>query len=154
MTSACNETVSTINRLIQSCQEAQNGFILASKAALDTDLKRLFSIYAHQRTRFADELRGHAPDAEVPSSDTRQSDWPMTARNTDCELLEYCVQADLQTLELYREAMKNGIPSKAAFVISAQFSLMQKVHERMNSLLQDRRSSGRPINVSVQRAAV
>ena len=62
------EIISTINGLIETLKDGQEGFRQASAAVKDSQLKSLFSEYSLQRAKFAGELllpnrlRGHAID--------------------------------------------------------------------------------------------
>lgn len=121
---------------------------------MDSNLKRLFTIYAHQRTRFAEELCGYIGDqpGELDGSGERTLR-QFGGAGDDRELLQSCLEVDGRLLELYQQAMKTGISIKAQFLLSAQFSLIQRVHERMNGLLLNGRTVPR-MNVSVERAVL
>jgi hypothetical protein len=143
-----------MNNLIRSCREAHHGFRCASETAMDTNLKRLFHIYAHQRTRFAEELCGYLGEK---SSDLDHHSEKILRQfdeaTDDRQLLQNCVETDRRLLELYQQAMKTGISTRAQFLLSAQFSLIQRVHERMNGLLMEAPKMPR-MNVSVERAVL
>lgn len=154
MTAGFDHTHSTMNNLIRSCREAHDGFRCASETAMDSDLKRLFNIYAHQRTRFAEELCGYL--GEKSSDLSRKSEKILRQfdeATDDRQLLKNCVETDRRLLELYQQAMKTGISTRAQFLLSAQFSLIQRVHERMNGMLMDAPKIPR-MNLSVERAVL
>ena len=155
MTAGLDQAHSTMNSLIRSCRDAHYGYRLASESAIDSNLKRLFSIYAHQRTRFAEELRGYLGETDQDAKGSPDcSDWLQSNPNTDRELLQNCLKADRQLLDLYQQAMKTGISAKAQFLLSAQFSLIQRVHERINGLLDGSPKPAGRISVSVERAVL
>ena len=54
------EIISTINGLIETLKDGQQGFKEASEAVKDTQLKTLFSEYSLQRAKFAGELQSEA----------------------------------------------------------------------------------------------
>jgi hypothetical protein len=143
-----------MNNLIRSCREAHHGFRCASETAMDSNLKRLFNIYAHQRTRFAEELCGYIGESASELDGHRERTLrQFDGATDDRQLLQNCVEADRRLLELYQQAMKTGISTKAQFLLSAQFSLIQRVHERMNGLLMEAPKVSR-MNVSVERAVL
>src|SRR5688572_30160040 len=81
--------------LISSCYEAQERFRSAADSSDDETLKRLFEIYAQQRTRFAQELREHLPaDSEECDAETNSFEGG-TDRN---DSLRSCLDSDLRTL--------------------------------------------------------
>ena len=47
---------STLNQLIQTCRDGENGFASAATAVEEPSLRRLFQSYSQQRTEFAAEL--------------------------------------------------------------------------------------------------
>ena len=51
------EIISTINGLIETLKDGQEGFRQASEAVKDSQLKSLFSEYSLQRAKFAGELQ-------------------------------------------------------------------------------------------------
>ena len=51
------EIISTINGLIETLKDGQEGFKEAANAVKDPQLKSLFSDYSQQRSRFATELQ-------------------------------------------------------------------------------------------------
>src|SRR3954466_8910861 len=54
------ETISTINGLIETLKDGQEGFRQAADAVKDSQLKSLFNEYSMQRSRFAGELQSEA----------------------------------------------------------------------------------------------
>ena len=54
------EIISTINGLIETLKDGQQGFREASEAVKEPELKSLFSEYSLQRAKFAGELQSEA----------------------------------------------------------------------------------------------
>ncbi|PYK71544.1 MAG: chemotaxis protein, partial [Verrucomicrobia bacterium] len=54
------ETISTINDLIETLKDGQEGFRQAAEAVEDPELKSLFNEFSLQRSRFAGELQSQA----------------------------------------------------------------------------------------------
>jgi uncharacterized protein (TIGR02284 family) len=55
---ADGEVIDTLNTLIETSRDAENGFHAAAEVVDDPSLKRLFVAYSHQRGEFARELEG------------------------------------------------------------------------------------------------
>src|SRR5688572_9812141 len=55
---AQDDLVSTLNTLIETCQDGEQGFRAAAENVRDTNVKSVFSEIAHQRHQFAEELKG------------------------------------------------------------------------------------------------
>ena len=54
------EIISTLNDLIETLKDGQQGFREASEAVKDSQLKMLFNEYSLQRSKFAGELQAEA----------------------------------------------------------------------------------------------
>ena len=54
------EIISTVNSLIETLKDGQEGFKQAADAVKDPNLKSLFGGYSQQRFRFANELQNQA----------------------------------------------------------------------------------------------
>jgi hypothetical protein len=139
MTAMRDQSARTVCQLIDSCYRSQEGFRSAAQAVDDINLKRLLDIYAQQRTRFAEELRECMPSPLLPDFVRRGEEQASAGLATDekpANVLEDCLESDRRTLALYREALADrAIPTRAHFLISAQCSLLERVHDRMYGLL-------------------
>ena len=52
-----NDTISTLNGLIESCRDGQNGFQEASANVKNPDLKSLFAEASTERAKFVGDLQ-------------------------------------------------------------------------------------------------
>src|SRR5947209_672049 len=52
------EVVSTLNTLIETCKDGDEGYQTAAKRVANTDTNTLFLSYSQQRAQFAAELQG------------------------------------------------------------------------------------------------
>lgn len=162
MTAPIEETRVTFERLISTCEETRERFRQAAAAAENTSVRRLLNLYAQQRTRFAEELlqeiHGAEPHASADGASLLHESGPKPAASTDgsdMELLRQCLQTETRALESYRDALGSRIPTRAHFLVSAQHSLMQKAHERMQGLLADAMHTGSGMHfTSVARTAL
>ncbi|MGZ8899355.1 MAG: DUF2383 domain-containing protein [Limisphaerales bacterium] len=141
MTAAIHHKTKLVSPLISSCYEAQEGYRSAASAVEDETLRRLFEIYAQQRTRFAEELREYLPMSEETDFETGTTtqffgDQRVLSRH---ESIRECLEIDSRTLEMYKEALAHRmLPTRTHFLISSQLALLERVHDRMSTMLQDR----------------
>jgi hypothetical protein len=137
-----------VKELIRSCHQAQQSFQTAAEAVQDESAKRLLSIYAHQRTRFAEELKEHLSDGLMLAMERYDGASERPTAQLDAEaVLRACLDAELQSLDAYNNALESGrMPTRAHFLVSAQYSLLQRVHERVHgmyaSLRKDQQTKG------------
>src|SRR5881392_4121367 len=64
------EVISTINNLIETLKDGQEGFKQAAEGVKDPQLKSLFNEYSQQRSRFATELQSQARSLGEPQPET------------------------------------------------------------------------------------
>lgn len=149
MTAPLENTIVTFERLISACRETKEGFRRAAAAAEGQAVRRLLNIYAQQRARFADELRVEMSGPPAGSEgDSHRMLEPAAAPErrpgaSDLELLRECLQTELRALASYQDALGSRVPTKTHFLVSAQFSLMQRARDRIQGLLADA-ASARP----------
>src|SRR3954454_18142612 len=67
------EIISTINSLIETLKDGQEGFKQAAEAVKDPNLKSLFLEYSLQRSRFAGELQSQARQLGESDPETSSS---------------------------------------------------------------------------------
>jgi hypothetical protein len=128
-----------VSQLINSCYKAQEGYRWAADAADDENLKRLFEIYALQRTRFAQELREYLPMDDLLEDRVGSPAVDGKCTATRQESIRECLERDGRTLALYKEALaQRSLPIRAHFLISSQLALLEKVYDRMHLMLQER----------------
>ena len=142
MTAVTDQKTRLVSQLINSCYRAQDGYKTAASTVEDHTLRRLFEIYAQQRTRFAEELREYLP-YEAATETNYASGLALEDTENGRDSIRECLEIDSRTLALYKEALSHrALPTRAHFLISAQLALLQRVHDRMNGMF-DQRVAGR-----------
>ena len=144
MIAVADQKTKLVSQLIHSCYRAQDGYRAAASSAGDQSLRRLFEIYAQQRTRFAEELREYLPnDGTSQASAHYAAGLDQEGSVQDKDSIRECLEIDSRTLEIYKEALAHrALPTRAHFLISSQLALMERVHDRVNLML-DERGPGR-----------
>jgi hypothetical protein len=140
MTAAIDYKTKLVSQLISSCYQAQNGYRSAASVVEDEALRRLFEIYAQQRTRFAEELREYLPNSGESAwgVETPGNIFGEQRSLSGHESIRECLEIDSMTLDVYKEALAHrSLPTRAHFLISSQLALMQRVHDRMSTMLQE-----------------
>jgi hypothetical protein len=137
MTVAIDKKTRLVSQLISSCYQAQDGYRSAASTVRDETLRKLFQIYAQQRTRFAEELREHLP-YEIDSGGRATQSQGSAAQNgtTEGDPIRECLEIDSKTVAMYKEALsQRALPTRAHFLISSQLALLERVQARMNLML-------------------
>lgn len=139
-----DETASTLNQLIQTCKDGENGFQSAAQAVEDPNLKRLFESYWQQRAEFAAELQlevrrlaedpvdsGHATaalhrgwmDLKAEVSDRSEGD-----------IIEECERGEDVAVQAYEKALGSDLPRDLRIIVERQFLQVKAAHDQIRSL--------------------
>lgn len=140
------ETISTINSLIETLKDGQEGYRQAAKAVKDSELKSLFNEYSLQRSRFAGELQSEAislgeskPEDSSSTAGALHRAWinlksAITSRD-DHAILAECERGEDSAIKEYREAMeKEELSSPVREIVSRQYTEVKSAHDRIKQL--------------------
>src|SRR5215212_11598323 len=126
------EIISTINGLIETLKDGQQGFREASEAVKDSRLKSLFSEYSLQRAKFAGELQNeavslgeHDPEDSSSTAGAMHRAWinlksAITAQD-DKAILDECERGEDVAVGEYKKAMEQDLASPIKDIISRQY---------------------------------
>ena len=143
--SQTKEIISTLNSLIETLKDGQEGFRQASEAVKDSQLKTLFSEFSLQRSKFAGELQNYAitlgePDPENTSSTAGalHRAWinikSAVSSRDDHAILSECERGEDSAVAEYKRAMEGNLPSPLADIISRQYTDVKAAHDHVKAL--------------------
>ncbi len=143
--SQTKESLSTINRLVETLKDGQEGFREASGAVQDHQLKSLFSEYSLQRSKFAGELQNYAitlgesdPENTSSTAGALHRAWinikSAVSSRDDHAILSECERGEDSAVAEYKKAMEGNLPSPLADIISRQYTDVKAAHDRVRSL--------------------
>jgi uncharacterized protein (TIGR02284 family) len=138
------EMISTLNNLIETCRDGQNGFQTAAEGAGSGELKELFYGYSQQRARFVgelqDEVRRFGGDPENAGSVTASlhRGWidikaAVTGRDDNAVVAE-CVRGEDSAVSNYRAALEMDLPGNVRQLVERQFTEVKQAHDRLRRL--------------------
>ena len=140
------EIISTINSLIETLKDGQEGFKQAAEAVKDSNLKSLFNEYSMQRSRFAGELQAEAvqlgePDPETSSSPSgaMHRAWinikSAVTSGDDHSILAECERGEDSAVKEYQEAIEDSdLSSPIREIVRRQYSEVKSAHDRIRQL--------------------
>ncbi len=141
-----SHATSTLNDLIETLKDGQNGFKRAAEDVKSSDLKTLFSDYSLQRSKFAGELQSVArslgenePETTGSVSARLHRGWidlksAVTDRD-DHAILAECERGEDFAVAAYRKATEDGeLPANVLATLSTQFADIQAAHDRVRDL--------------------
>jgi len=139
------EIISTVNNLIETLKDGQQGFRQAAEAVKDPQLKSLFSGYSEQRMRFATELQSQArrlgetePEETSSTAGALHRAWinikSVATSGDDAAILAECERGEDSAVKEFKEAMEDGLMPPLNEIVSRQFSEVKTAHDRIKNL--------------------
>jgi uncharacterized protein (TIGR02284 family) len=140
------EIISTINDLIETLKDGQEGFRQASEAVKDSKLKSLFSEFSLQRARFAGELQNeaitlgdHTPENTSSAAGALHRAWinlksAITSAD-DHAILAECERGEDSAVNEFKKAMEEKeLAAPVRETISRQYADVKRAHDRIREL--------------------
>ena len=140
------EIISTINDLIETLKDGQEGFRQASEAVKDSQLKTVFSEYSLQRSKFAGELQNEAislgennPENSSSTAGAMHRAWinlkSAITSGDDHAVLAECERGEDSAVAEYKKAMEDDeLSAPVRETISRQYTDVKNAHDRIKAL--------------------
>jgi len=139
-----NDVISTLNNLIETCKDGQEGFRQAAEGIERSDLKSLFFEFSQQRAHFAGELQslvqqlGGSPEDSGSMAGTLHRGWiniksAVTGRDEGA-ILNECERGEDSAKDNYKAALEANLPANIMEVIRSQYESVQMAHDRVKAL--------------------
>lgn len=144
MATTNSDTVSTLNNLIETCKDGENGFSTAAEGVQKSDLKALFNNYAQQRAKFATELQsevrrlGGDPEKTGSVAATLHRGW-INIKSTvtgmdETAVLAECERGEDSAKKNYEEALRENLPAEVQTIVQRQYMSIKEAHDRIRAL--------------------
>ena len=138
------EVISTLNGLIETCRDGQEGFRTAAEGVRSAELRELFRGYSRERASFVGELQdevrrlGGDPERTGSLVATLHRGW-MGLRaalegDDDAVILGECERGEDVALETYRSALDTDMPANVRSMIERQFAEVKEAHNLIANL--------------------
>jgi uncharacterized protein (TIGR02284 family) len=143
-TASNDDVISTLNGLIETCKDGQEGFKEAAEGVERSDLKSLFYEFSQQRSQFAGELQsivqslGGDPENSGSFAGTLHRGWiniksAVTGRD-DAAILNECERGEDSAKNNYKSALEEALPANVMETIQTQYAAVQSAHDRIKAL--------------------
>jgi uncharacterized protein (TIGR02284 family) len=143
-TASNDGVISTLNGLIQTCKDGQEGFKEAAEGIERSDLKSLFYEFSQQRAQFAGELQslvqtlGGDPEDSGSFSGALHRGWiniksAVTGKD-ETSILNECERGEDAAKNAYKDALKEPLPGYVLETVQTQYSSVQQAHDRIKAL--------------------
>jgi uncharacterized protein (TIGR02284 family) len=132
---------STLNDLIETCKDSQEGFHSAAEKLKDPDIHTLFLKFYLQRAEFAGELQAEVTRMGGEAATTGSTaaaihrGWiglkSALASDTDHAILEEAERGEEAALKNYIEALRKDLPSDLQNIVFRQHREIQHTHHQI-----------------------
>jgi uncharacterized protein (TIGR02284 family) len=138
------EVISTLNNLIETCRDGQNGFQTAAEGVKNAELKQLFNSYSRQRAKFVGELQdevrrlGGDPENSGSVAASLHRGWidlkAAVTGEDDIAVVSECERGEDSAVSNYRAALNVDLPSNVRSIVERQFAEVKEAHDRVRNL--------------------
>jgi uncharacterized protein (TIGR02284 family) len=136
--------ISTLNTLIETCQDGAQGFQTAAEALQNNSTKELFRQYARERTQCAEELRGEVrrlggnPEQGGSVSGAMHRGWmnikSAVAGKSDSAIVAEAERGEDVAVQTYQKAIQSDLPPDVKGKIQRQLTQIKAAHDRVREL--------------------
>lgn len=137
-----DEVISTLNNLVETCKDGQNGFRTAAEGIKDPKLITLFNTYSQQRAQFAAELQnevrrlGGDPEETGSTAAVIHRGWinikSAVTGEDEAAIISECERGEDAAVKAYEEAV--DLPAGVKTLVERQFVQVKEAHDRIRSL--------------------
>jgi uncharacterized protein (TIGR02284 family) len=138
------QAVSTLNNLIETCRDGQEGFKTAAEGVDNSELKELFQAYSRQRAGFVGELQdevrrlGGEPDATGSVTASLHRGWmglrAALTGGDESSVLSECERGEDAAMSNYRAAFNVDLPASVRQMVERQFAEIKEAHNHIRNL--------------------
>lgn len=138
------EVLSTLNNLIETCKDGEEGFRTAAEGVKSGELKTLFDTYSQQRAEFVAELQaevrrlGGDPEQTGSVAATLHRGWinlksAVTGSDENAVITE-CERGEDSAVRNYLDALETGLPEDVRSTVERQYGQVKEAHDRVSAL--------------------
>ncbi len=138
------EMRSTLNGLIETCKDGEEGFRSAAENVKSADVRQLFQKFSSQRAQFASELQTAVSkiggDAESGGSvaGAAHRGWlnlkSAITGEKDSAVISECERGEDAAKEAYSKAIAKDLPSDIQAIVQRQYREVVQAHNQVRAL--------------------
>ncbi len=139
-----DKVIATLNDLIETCKDGQEGYRQAAEGVQHAELKTLFNVYAQQRAQFAGELQnevlrlGGDPETSASTAGALHRGWlnikAAVTGGDDNAVISECERGEDAAVRGYEAALEGELPQPLRDLVERQFAQVREAHERVRAL--------------------
>ena len=143
---ALKDAIATVNDLIETCKDGEQGFKTAAEALREPSVKQLFLGYAQQRSQFAAELQrtvsglGGEPERSGSVAASLHRGWmnlksAITGQN-DASVIAAAEEGEDVAKASYEKALRADLTPDVRVIVERQYAGVKEAHDRVRALNQ------------------
>jgi uncharacterized protein (TIGR02284 family) len=139
-----DDVIKTLNNLVETCKDGQNGFQAAADGVKNSELKTLFHTYAQQRAQFAAELQaevrrlGGDPEQTGSVAASLHRGWinikATVTGEDESAIISECERGEDSAVRNYKDALDSKLPADVGAVVERQYTEVKDAHDRIRAL--------------------
>lgn len=136
-----DDVISTLNGLIETCKDGQEGFKESAESVTDSNLKTGFYEFSQQRAQFVGELQtlvrelGGDPENSGSISGAIHRGWidlkAMVTGKDDAAILNEAERGEDVAKGYYKDASEKNLPANVLSVVNKQYQAIQSAHDQV-----------------------
>jgi len=138
------DIISTLDELVATCRDGQEGFRTAAEAAQNPELRGLFLTYAEQRSDFRAELEeeirrlGSDPSTRGSISASLHRGWisvrSAVGGGSDDSVVAEAERGEDSARSAYETALRRDLSPAVRTMVERQYARIREAHDRVRSL--------------------
>jgi uncharacterized protein (TIGR02284 family) len=147
-----DEVIATLNNLLETCKDGQNGFRTAAEGVKNAELATLFNMYSQQRGQFAADLQnevrksGGDPEKTGSTAAALHRGWinikSVVTGEDEGAVISECERGEDSAVKSYEEALRKDLPSDLRAILERQFMKVREAHDRIRLLEKAKTQAG------------
>ena len=143
-TESNDSVISTINSLIETCKDGQDGFKTAAEGIERSELKSVFYEFAQQRSEFTGVLQelvrslGGDPESTGTLTAAVHRGWmdikSLVTGKDEAAILNECERGEDYAKDAYADALKADLPANVKDILAQQSQAILAAHNKIKSL--------------------
>ena len=139
-----DDVISTLNGLIETCKDGQEGFKQAAEGILDSQIKAKFYEFSQQRAQFTGELQtlvrelGGDPENAGSVAGSLHRSWidiksVVTGQDAGA-ILNEAERGEDYAKAAYQKALEQNLPAQVQSAVSNQFGAIKEAHDQVRAM--------------------
>lgn len=143
-TATNDDVISTLNNLIETCKDGQDGFQTAAEGVQNSNLKSSFYEFGQQRAQYVGELQtlvrelGGDPETTGSTAASLHRGWinikSLVTGQDDTAILNEAERGEDIAKNAYEKAVAMSLPANVMSVIQKQAAEVKTAHDKVRDL--------------------